>query len=152
MASINKVILVGNLGKDPELKYMPSGDAVTNFSIATTDKYKDKQTGEPKETTEWHRISAFQKLAEICGQYLKKGSQVYIEGRIRTRKWTDSSGVEKYSTEIVAEKMQILGNKPSGQVSTSTSAADYAAMDHQTPPVNQSAPSSLSAMDDDIPF
>ena len=152
MASINKVILVGNLGKDPELKYMPSGDAVTNFSIATTDKYKDKQTGEPKETTEWHRISAFQKLAEICGQYLKKGSQVYIEGRIRTRKWTDSSGIEKYSTEIVAEKMQILGNKPSGQTSPGTSAADYASMDHQAPASAPSTPSTLGAMDDDIPF
>lgn len=153
MASINKVILVGNLGKDPELKYMPSGDAVTNFSIATTDKYKDKQTGEPKEITEWHRISVFQKLAEICAQYLKKGSQVYIEGRIRTRKWTDSAGIEKYSTEIVAEKMQILGNKPAGQASQDTSAADYAAAKGNQAPTNPpSATSTLGAMDDDIPF
>jgi single-strand DNA-binding protein len=151
MASINKVILVGNVGRDPEIKYMPSGDAVTNLSVATTDKYKDKQTGEAKEITEWHRISAFQKLAEICGQYLKKGSQVYIEGRIRTRKWTDSAGVEKYSTEIVAEKMQILGNKPSGQTSPGTSAADYAAMDHQAP-APQTATSTIGSMDDDIPF
>lgn len=150
MASVNKVILVGNLGKDPELKYMPSGDPVTNFSIATTDKYKDKQTGEPKEITEWHRISVFQKLAEICAQYLKKGSQVYIEGRIRTRKWTDSAGIEKYSTEIVAEKMQILGNKPSGQSSQETSAADYAAAKDSAAP---SIPAGgLGSMDDDIPF
>jgi single-strand DNA-binding protein len=153
MASVNKVILVGNLGKDPELKYMPSGDPVTNFSIATTDKYKDKQTGEPKEITEWHRISAFQKLAEICAQYLKKGSQVYIEGRIRTRKWTDSAGIEKYSTEIVAEKMQILGNKPAGQSGQDNSAADYAAAKgNDAPTTSPGASSTLGAMDDDIPF
>jgi len=111
MASINKVILVGNLGADPETRYMPSGDAVTNIRLATTDRYKDKQSGEFKEATEWHRIAFFGKLAEIAGQYLKKGSQVYIEGRIRTRKWTDQSGAEKYSTEIVADQMQMLGSR-----------------------------------------
>ncbi|MDW3683240.1 single-stranded DNA-binding protein [Cupriavidus sp. CV2] len=111
MASINKVILVGNLGADPETRYLPSGDAVTNIRLATTDRYKDKTSGEMKESTEWHRIAFFGKLAEIAGEYLKKGSQVYIEGRIRTRKWTDQSGAEKYSTEIVAEQMQMLGSR-----------------------------------------
>ena len=101
MASVNKVIIVGNVGRDPETRYMPSGDAVTNISVATTDRYKDKQSGEMKENTEWHRIAFFGKLAEIAGQYLKKGSQVYVEGRLRTRKWTDQSGQEKYSTEII---------------------------------------------------
>lgn len=113
MASINKVILVGNLGADPETRYLPSGDAVTNIRLATTDRYKDKTSGEMKESTEWHRIAFFGKLAEIAGEYLKKGSQVYIEGRIRTRKWTDQSGAEKYSTEIVAEQMQMLGSRQS---------------------------------------
>ena len=112
MASVNKVIIVGNVGRDPETRYMPSGDAVTNISVATSDRYKDKQTGEMKETTEWHRVAFFGKLVEIAGQYLKKGSQVYCEGRLRTRKWTDASGQEKYSTEIVAETMQMLGGKP----------------------------------------
>jgi len=111
MASINKVILVGNLGADPETRYMPSGDAVTNIRIATSDRYKDKQSGEIKEATEWHRVAFFGKLAEIAGQYLKKGSSVYIEGRIRTRKWTDQSGAEKYSTEIIADQMQMLGSR-----------------------------------------
>ncbi|EHP41440.1 single-stranded DNA-binding protein [Cupriavidus basilensis OR16] len=111
MASINKVILVGNLGADPETRYLPSGDAVSNIRLATTDRYKDKTSGEMKEATEWHRIAFFGKLAEIAGQYLRKGSQVYIEGRIRTRKWTDQSGAEKYSTEIVAEQMQMLGSR-----------------------------------------
>ena len=111
MASVNKVIIVGNIGRDPETRYMPSGDAVTNISVATSDRYKDKQTGEMKETTEWHRVAFFGKLAEIAGQYLKKGSQVYVEGRLRTRKWADASGQEKYSTEIVADSMQMLGSK-----------------------------------------
>jgi single-strand DNA-binding protein len=114
MASVNKVILVGNLGADPEAKYLPSGDAVANIRIATTDKYKDKASGEWKETTEWHRIAFFGKLAEIVTQYLKKGSAVYIEGKIRTRKWTDKEGAEKYSTEIVADQMQMLGGRSEG--------------------------------------
>ncbi|WP_354676594.1 single-stranded DNA-binding protein [Cupriavidus plantarum] len=111
MASVNKVILVGNLGADPEVRYMPSGDAVANIRLATTDRYKDKQSGEFKEATEWHRIAFFGKLAEIVGQYLKKGSSVYIEGRIRTRKWQDQSGQDRYSTEIVADQMQMLGGR-----------------------------------------
>ena len=110
MASVNKVILVGNLGRDPETRYMPDGGAITNFSIATTDTWKDK-SGEKQEKTEWHRISTFQRLAEIAGEYLKKGSQVYIEGRLQTRKWTDKDGVEKYTTEIIADKMQMLGSR-----------------------------------------
>ncbi len=110
MASVNKVILVGNLGRDPETRYMPDGAAITNFSIATTEQWKDK-SGEKQEKTEWHRISTFQRLAEIAGEYLKKGSQVYIEGRLQTRKWTDKDGVEKYTTEIIADRMQMLGSR-----------------------------------------
>ena len=109
MASINKVILVGNLGRDPEIRYTPSNSAITNISIATTDRYKDKATGEQKEITEWHRVVFFNRLAEIAGEYLKKGSSVYVEGRLQTRKWTDQSGVEKYTTEIIADQLQMLG-------------------------------------------
>ncbi|MFT4191037.1 MAG: single-stranded DNA-binding protein, partial [Comamonas sp.] len=111
MASVNKVIIVGNLGRDPETRFLPSGDAVCNITVATTDRYRDKQTGENKEITEWHRVNFFGKLAEIAGQYLRKGSQVYVEGSLRTRKWTDQSGVEKYSTEIRADTMQMLGSR-----------------------------------------
>lgn len=150
MASINKVIIVGNVGRDPETRYLPSGDAVTNISVATTDRYKDKQSGEMKEITEWHRVSMFGKLAEITGQYVKKGSQVYIEGSLRTRKWTDAAGVEKYSTEIKADTMQMLGGRPEGGQSSapapSGSASDYAKAK------NGMAPPPSSAMDDDIPF
>lgn len=115
MASINKVIIVGNLGRDPETRYAASGDAITNIAVATTDKWKDKASGEQKESTEWHRVAFFGKLAEIAGQYLKKGSQVYLEGKLKTRKWTDKDGVEKYTTEIVADTMQMLGNKQSDE-------------------------------------
>src|SRR2546423_8185133 len=116
MASVNKVILVGNLGADPETKYLPSGDAVTNIRLATTDRWKDKASGEMKEATEWHRIAFFGRLAEIAGEYLKKGSQVYVEGRIRTRKWQGKEGPDRYSTEIVADSMHKLGSRTrSGQ-------------------------------------
>jgi len=111
MASVNKVILVGNLGADPEVRYLPSGDAVANIRLATTDRYKDKTSGEMKEATEWHRVSFFGRLAEIVNEYLKKGSSVYIEGRIRTRKWQAQDGTDRYSTEIVAEQMQMLGGR-----------------------------------------
>ena len=111
MASINKVIIVGNLGRDPEMRTFPSGDQVANVTIATTDKWKDKQTGEMREATEWHRVVFNGRLAEIAGQYLRKGSQVYVEGSLRTRKWTDQAGVEKYSTEIRADQMQMLGSR-----------------------------------------
>ena len=114
MASVNKVIVVGNLGRDPEIRTFPSGDQVANVTIATTDKWKDKQSGEMKEATEWHRVVFNGRLAEIVGQYLRKGSQVYVEGSLRTRKWTDQAGVEKYSTEIRADQMQMLGGRPEG--------------------------------------
>ena len=110
MASVNKVILIGNLGRDPETRYMPEGGAITNISIATTDKWKDKN-GEMQEKTEWHRVAFFGKLAEIAGEYLKKGSQVYVEGRLQTRKWQDKDGQDKYTTEIVANVMQMLGSR-----------------------------------------
>ena len=109
MASVNKVILVGNLGADPEMRYLPSGDAVANIRLATTDRYKDKQTGEFKEMTEWHRVAFFGRVAEIVGEYLKKGSSIYVEGRLRTRKYQGQDGKERYSTEIVADQMQMLG-------------------------------------------
>jgi len=111
MASVNKVIIVGNLGRDPETRYMPNGDAVTNVAIATTENWKDKTSGEKKELTEWHRVTFYRKLAEIAGQYLKKGSQVYIEGRLQTRKWTDKENIERYTTEIIADSMQMLGSR-----------------------------------------
>ncbi|HST00700.1 MAG TPA: single-stranded DNA-binding protein [Usitatibacter sp.] len=110
MASVNKVIIVGNLGRDPETRYMPDGGAITNISVATTDKWKDKN-GEMQEKTEWHRVAFFGKLAEIAGEYLKKGSQVYVEGRLQTRKWQDKDGQDKYTTEIVANQMQMLGSR-----------------------------------------
>lgn len=109
---INKVILVGNLGQDPEIRYMPQGGAVANLSIATSETYKDKATGQPKEVTEWHRVVMYGKLAEIAGEYLKKGSKVYIEGKLKTRKWQDQQGVERYTTEIVANELQMLDGQP----------------------------------------
>ena len=111
MASVNKVIIVGNLGKDPEMRTFPSGDQVANVTIATTDKWKDQQSGEMREATEWHRVTFNGRLAEIAGQYLRKGSQVYVEGSLRTRKWTDQAGVERYSTDIRADQMQMLGSR-----------------------------------------
>ena len=111
MASVNKVILVGNLGADPETRYLPSGDAITKIRIATTDKWKDKASGEMKEATEWHRISFFGRQAEVAGEYLKKGSQVYVEGRIRTSKYQDKEGNDRYSTEIIGDRMQMLGSR-----------------------------------------
>ena len=115
MASLNKVILIGNLGKDPETRYAPSGDAICNLTLATTETWKDKSTGERREATEWHRVVFFGRVAEVAAQYLRKGSQVYIEGSLRTRKWTDKDGQEKYSTEIRADEMKMLGGKPEGQ-------------------------------------
>jgi single-strand DNA-binding protein len=155
MASINKVILVGNLGRDPEVRYTANNDAITNISVATTDSYKDKNTGEKKETTEWHRVVFFNRLAEIAGEYLKKGSSVYIEGRLRTRKWTDNAGVEKYTTEIIGDQMQMLG----GRASTGGGSEPYDAP--SAPSTQRSAPAASPArpkappvddLDDDIPF
>jgi single-strand DNA-binding protein len=111
---INKVIIVGNVGGDPETRYMPSGSAVTNLTVATNESWKDKQTGEQKERTEWHRVAMFNRLAEIAAEYLRKGSQVYIEGKLRTRKWQDKSGNDRYTTEIIADEMQMLGGRSGG--------------------------------------
>jgi single-strand DNA-binding protein len=111
MSGVNKVILIGNLGRDPETRYMPSGKAATNFSIATSERFKDRETGEPQERTEWHRIATFDRLAEVAAEYLKKGSKVYIEGRLRTRKWQDKEGKDRYSTEIIADQMQMLDSR-----------------------------------------
>jgi single-strand DNA-binding protein len=108
---INKVIIIGNVGGDPETRYMPSGSAVTNLTVATNESWKDKQTGEQKERTEWHRVAMFNRLAEIAAEYLRKGSQVYIEGKLRTRKWQDKSGNDRYTTEIIADEMQMLGGR-----------------------------------------
>ncbi len=154
MASVNKVILVGNLGKDPESRFLPDGGAVCNFSVATTDKWKDKG-GEQQERTEWHRVSTFSKLAEICGEYLKKGSQVYIEGRLQTRKWQDKEGNDKYTTEIVADRMQMLGSRAGGSESMSRGeprAAAAPAGAGGKPAAKKSSGASFDDMDDDIPF
>ncbi|MBL8414936.1 MAG: single-stranded DNA-binding protein [Propionivibrio sp.] len=158
MASVNKVILVGNLGKDPEVRYMTNGDAVANVTIATSDSWKDKATGEKKESTEWHRVVFYRKLAEIVSQYLKKGSQVYIEGRIRTRKWQDKEGQERYTTEIEAEEMKMLGSRQNA-ASSSGGEAEYggsmpssgAAGAPRGAAPGKKAPS-FEDMDDDIPF
>ena len=156
MASINKVILVGNLGRDPEVRYTADNNAITNVSIATTDRYKDRNSGEQKEITEWHRVVFFNRLAEIAGEYLKKGSQVYIEGRLRTRKWTDQSGVEKYTTEIIADQMQMLGsrNTSGGGVAYDDSYATNASSAPAAPKAapRPAAPKPVDDLEDDIPF
>ncbi len=142
---VNKVILIGNLGNDPEVRYMPSGGAVTNLRIATTDTWRDKQSGERQEQTEWHQVVFFGKLAEIAGEYLKKGSRVYVEGRLRTRKWQDKSGNDRYTTEIVVNDMQMLdsrGGSASFDNERGSSASGQAS----------SGDSGLSDFDDDIPF
>ena len=141
---INKVIIVGNLGGDPETRYMPSGSAVTNLTVATNESWKDKQTGEQKDRTEWHKVAMFNRLAEVAAEYLRKGSQVYIEGKLRTRKWQDKNGQDRWTTEIIADEMQMLGGRGGGSApmgSSSDSAASSA------PP--QPGPDDF---DDDIPF
>lgn len=160
MASVNKVIIVGNLGRDPETRYMPNGEAVTNIAVATTESWKDKNTGDKKEVTEWHRITFYRRLAEVAGQYLKKGSSVYVEGRLQTRKWTDKDGVERYTTEIIADTMQMLGGRPGaggGSVSMDDEYGGGAPAPRQSAPAarpaaSKPAPSNFSDMDDDIPF
>ena len=154
MASVNKVILIGNLGKDPETRYMPSGEALTSFSIATSETWKDKTSGEKKEATEWHRISTFGKLAEICGEYLRKGSQVYIEGSLRTRKWQDKEGQDRYSTEIVADRMQLLGGRGSGGEGGGGGGMREAPSGGGggKAPAKKGGGGSFDDMDDDIPF
>ncbi len=161
---VNKVILVGNLGQDPDTKYTPGGSAITNISIATSESWKDKQTGQPQERTEWHRVVFFNRLAEIAGEYLKKGSKVYVEGALRTRKWQDQQGVERYSTEIVASEMQMLDSKGSsegagqynqdsygGGYSSAPPAASRAQSSPGSPPAQAQKPD-FDGFDDDIPF
>ena len=172
---VNKVILVGNLGQDPETRYMPSGGAVTNVTIATSETWKDKQSGQPQERTEWHRVVFFNRLAEIAGEYLKKGSKVYVEGSLRTRKWQDQSGQDRYTTEIVAAEMQMLDSRSGGSASGGgygdeaysqapapqqqrRQAAPAAAAPPRPAPAPQQAPSQSAPapgfddFDDDIPF
>jgi len=153
MASVNKVILIGNLGADPETRYLPSGDAVTNIRVATTEKWRDKG-GEQQEHTEWHRIAFFGKLAEIAGEYLKKGSPVYVEGRIRTRKWQDKEGQDKYSTEIVADRMQLLGSRGggAGRDGEPVSREPATAGAGGGKPQPKKGGGGFDQMDDDIPF
>lgn len=148
MASVNKVIVVGNLGRDPEMRYTPSGDAVANLAIATTEKYKDK-SGQVQEHTEWHRVSFFGKTAEVCAEYLQKGSQIYVEGSLRTRKYTDKDGVEKYTTEIRGDRMQMLGGKPQGG-GESTQRQQQPAQRQQAQ--RPSGGNGFDDMEDDIPF
>jgi single-strand DNA-binding protein len=155
MASVNKVILIGNLGRDPETRYSPDGAAITNVSVATTSQWKDKNTGEKREETEWHRVAFFGRLAEIAGEYLKKGSQVYIEGRLRTRKWQDKDGQDRYTTEVVADVMQMLGSRQGagGPPDDEPRAARPAS---SKPPAAKAAKEpaggGVADMDDDIPF
>jgi len=151
MASVNKVILIGNLGADPETRYLPSGDAVTNIRIATTENWKDK-SGEKQEHTEWHRISFFGRQAEIAGEYLKKGSPVYIEGRIRTRKWQDKEGQDRYSTEIVADRMQLLGSRGGEGGGGGGGMREAPAGGGGKAPAKKGGGGSFDDMDDDIPF
>jgi len=143
---INKVILVGNLGQDPEIRYTGSGDAVANITVATSDTWKDKVSGEQKEKTEWHRVVAFRRLGEIMGEYLKKGSKVYIEGKLQTRKWQDKDGNDRYTTEIVANDMQMLDSRSGGSSSGEYNQSQPAA----TPKPVAAAPA--DDFDDDIPF
>ena len=144
---INKVILVGNVGQDPETRYMPNGNAVTNISLATSETWKDKNTGEQQERTEWHRVTFYQRLAEIVAEYVKKGSKLYVEGRLQTRSW-EQDGVKRYATDIIANEMQMLDSRGSGD--------NYSSSQASPPPRNetptQQAPADVDSFDDDIPF
>ena len=151
---INKVILVGNLGKDPEVRYSPSGQAVANVTIATSESWKDKNTGEKQERTEWHRIVFFGRLAEIAGEYLKKGAQIYVEGRLQTRKWQDKEGQDRYTTEIVANEMQMLGSR-GGAGAPADHSFNQDTSANESPNSGGRAPAKAPAgadFDDDIPF
>lgn len=153
---INKVIIVGNVGGDPETRYMPSGSAVTNLTIATNESWKDKATGEQKDRTEWHKVAMFNRLAEIAAEYLRKGSQVYIEGKLRTRKWQDKSGQDRWTTEIVADEMQMLGGRAGGGGGAGAGGGGGGSAARSAP--SDSGPSSAPPQpgpddfDDDIPF
>jgi single-strand DNA-binding protein len=163
MASVNKVILIGNLGKDPEVRYMPSGKAVANVTLATSDSWKDKNTGEKQERTEWHNVVFYSPLAEIAGQYLRKGSSVFVEGRLQTRKWQDKNGQDRYTTEIIANEMKMLGSRSSSGGSTpfaseshegESTSSSSAAPATPAPPRAPAAPTPGvdNGFDDDIPF
>ncbi len=163
MASVNKVILIGNLGKDPEVRYAPSGAAICNVTIATSRQWKDKTSGERQEETEWHRVVFYDRLAEIAGEYLKKGKSVYIEGRLKTRKWTDKEGVDKYTTEIIAQEMTMLGSREGGgggggdemgaaPAPRSAPPARSAAAPAPAPKPAAKSSTGFDDMDDDIPF
>ena len=161
MASVNKVILIGNLGRDPEVRYAPSGSAICNVTLATSRQWKDKTSGERQEETEWHRVVFYDRLAEIAGEYLKKGKSVYVEGRLKTRKWTDKDGVEKYTTEIVADQMQLLGSREgmgdgggegSGARSGAPASRPAGGSGGTAKPAAQKSSTGFDDMDDDIPF
>lgn len=154
MASVNKVILIGNLGRDPEMRYMPSGDAMATISVATTYSWKDKSTGEKKETTEWHRVVFFGKSAEIAGHYLRKGSSVYVEGSLRTRKYTDKDGIEKYATDVRSDKLEMLGGKPSDAQASlhNTNSVTYSVPRQNAPAQPRPVPGFADMENDDIPF
>ncbi|MFO1269584.1 MAG: single-stranded DNA-binding protein [Rubrivivax sp.] len=166
MASVNKVILIGNLGRDPEVRYAPSGSAICNVSLATTRSWKNKDSGERQEETEWHRIVFYDRLAEIAGEYLKKGKSIYVEGRLKTRKWTDKDGVEKYTTEVIAQEMTMLGSRDGGGMGEDPGSAAPARGGSQAPARAAAAPAAggggkapgtgarggFDEMDDDIPF
>ena len=145
---VNKVIVVGNLGSDPDTRYVPSGSAVTNLSIATSESWKDKQTGEQKERTEWHKVAMFGRLAEIAAEYLRKGSQVYIEGKLRTRKWQDKEGKDRWTTEIIADEMQMLGSRSGG----GAPASNDSSRSNDSAGSNSPPPAGPEVLDDDIPF
>lgn len=161
MASVNKVILIGNLGRDPETRYSADGAAITNIAIATSETWKDKTTGERKESTEWHRVVFFNRLAEIAGEYLRKGKPVYIEGKLRTRKWTDKEGQERYTTEIVADEMKMLGSREGAGGGMTMESDDASAAPAPRPSAGGARPAAKPAakpaanmadLDDDIPF
>lgn len=153
---VNKVILIGNLGRDPEIRYMPNGGAVANLALATSEVWKDKNTGEQQEKTEWHRVVLFRRLAEIAGEYLKKGSKVYIEGKLQTRKWQDNQGQDRYTTEIVGNELQMLDSRGAGGSTTNFNSSPASTSQASPSPVNQNntMPDMVPAgdFDDDIPF
>ena len=160
MASVNKVIIVGNLGRDPEVRYTPNGSAVCNVSVATTRSWKNKESGDKSEETEWHRVVFYDKLAEIAGEYLKKGRSVYVEGRLKTRKWTDKDGAEKFTTEIIAQEMQMLGSRE-GMGGGADDGGEPSGYGNRQQPASRPAAAAKAApksstgfdnMDDDIPF
>jgi len=153
---LNKVMIIGNLGGDPEVRYMPSGDACANFNVATSERWKDKQTGEQRERTEWHKIAFFGRIAEVCGEFLRKGSKVYVEGSLQTREWTDKEGVKRYTTEIKGREMKMLDKKPEGGAAPRSSQPANSTGDSSSQPATAGESSGQAPhpddFDDDIPF